>query len=137
MDTDSDEWIWNECVTNFEQAFADTVSAEQVYADLTKLEMRGDEIDEYIAAFEHLRLGLSTVTVCTVIRAPVIRARARTVWHLKGTCDGTVMGRLRDGYPPYHTVEIRSYTASYGRRPESEIAQIRQDKTISDHVSRP
>jgi len=56
MDTDSDERIWNEWVTNFEQAFADTASAEQVYADLTKLEMRGDEIDEYIAAFEHLRL---------------------------------------------------------------------------------
>ena len=43
-------------VANFDQAFADTASAEQAYADLTKLEMRGDEIDKYIVALERLRL---------------------------------------------------------------------------------
>jgi len=53
---DNDERIWNEWVANFEQAFADTASAERAYADLAKLEMRGDEIDEYIVTFEHLRL---------------------------------------------------------------------------------
>jgi len=53
---DNDERIWNEWVANFKQAFADTASAEQAYAELMKLEMRGDEIEEYIAAFEHLRL---------------------------------------------------------------------------------
>jgi len=56
MYADNDEQIWNEWVTNFKQAFADTASADQAYADLAKLEMRGDEIDEYLAAFEHLRL---------------------------------------------------------------------------------
>ena len=50
---DNDERIWNEWVVNIEQAFADTASAEQAYADLTKLGIRRDQIDEYIAAFEH------------------------------------------------------------------------------------
>ena len=39
---------------HFEQAFADTDSAGQAYADLMRLEMKGDEIDEYNATFEHL-----------------------------------------------------------------------------------
>jgi len=56
MYADNDEQIWNEWVTNFKQAFANTATADQAYADLAKLEMRGDEIDEYLAAFEHLRL---------------------------------------------------------------------------------
>ena len=51
---DNDENLWNEFVNDFAQAFADTAAAEQAYADLSKLEMKGDEIDEYIATFEHL-----------------------------------------------------------------------------------
>lgn len=51
---DTDEGLWTEFVTNFETAFAETASAEQAYADLTKLKMNGDEIDEYIANFERL-----------------------------------------------------------------------------------
>jgi len=49
-----DEAPWDDVVHDFEQAFADTASAEQAYADLARLEMKGDEIDEYIAIFEHL-----------------------------------------------------------------------------------
>ena len=52
---ETDERLWTEWETTFTTAFTDTASAEQAYADLTKLEMRGDEIDEYIATFEHLR----------------------------------------------------------------------------------
>ena len=51
---DTDEGLWTDFVTNFERAFAETASAEQAYADLTKLKMKGDEIDLYIANFEHL-----------------------------------------------------------------------------------
>ena len=49
-----DEVLWNDFTTDFTDAFANTASAEQAYANLTKLEMKGDEIDEYIAAFEYL-----------------------------------------------------------------------------------
>ena len=49
-----DEVLWNNFITDFESAYADTASEEQAYADMTKLEMKGDEIDEYIAAFEYL-----------------------------------------------------------------------------------
>jgi len=52
--TDNDENLWNEFVNKFGQAFADTAAAEQAYADLSKLEMKGDEINKYIATFEHL-----------------------------------------------------------------------------------
>jgi hypothetical protein len=51
---DDDERLWNEFVDDFGRAFADTAAAEQAYADLTRLEMKGDEIDEYVATFEHL-----------------------------------------------------------------------------------
>jgi hypothetical protein len=32
----------------------DTMSSEQAYSDLTKLEMKGDEIDDYVTTFENL-----------------------------------------------------------------------------------
>jgi len=51
---EDDEALWDDFVHDFEQAFADTASAERTYADLTRLGMKGDEIDEYIATFEHL-----------------------------------------------------------------------------------
>jgi len=51
---DNNENLWNEFVNKFGQAFADTAAAEQAYTNLSKLEMKGDEIDEYIAIFEHL-----------------------------------------------------------------------------------
>jgi len=41
---DNDKNLWNEFVNEFGQA----------YADLSKLEMKGDEIDKYIAMFKHL-----------------------------------------------------------------------------------
>jgi len=46
--------LWNEFVGNFTNAFEDTAAHEQAYADLTKLEMRNDKADNYIAAFKHL-----------------------------------------------------------------------------------
>jgi len=49
-----DEVLWNDFMTDFTGAFMDTASAEQAYADLTKLEIKGDKSDEYIAAFEYL-----------------------------------------------------------------------------------
>ena len=49
-----DEVLWNDFITDFESAYADTASEEQAYADMMKLEMKGDEIDEYIAAFKYL-----------------------------------------------------------------------------------
>jgi hypothetical protein len=32
----------------------DTASSEQAYTNLTKLEMKGDEIDNYVATFKNL-----------------------------------------------------------------------------------
>ena len=51
---DDDERLWNKFVDDFGRVFADTMAAEQAYVDLTRLEMKSDEIDEYIATFEHL-----------------------------------------------------------------------------------
>lgn len=52
--TYNDENLWNKFINKFGQAFVDTAAVEQAYADLSKLEMKGDEIDKYIATFEHL-----------------------------------------------------------------------------------
>ena len=51
---DTDEQLCTKFVTDFERTFTDTASAKRAYGDLMKLEMKGDDIDEYIAAFEHL-----------------------------------------------------------------------------------
>ena len=49
-----DKVLWNDFITNFKSAYADMASEEQAYADMTKLEMKGDKIDEYIVAFKYL-----------------------------------------------------------------------------------
>ena len=49
-----DEVLWNDFITNYTGAFVDAASPEQAYANLTKLDMKGDEVDKYIAAFEYL-----------------------------------------------------------------------------------
>ena len=49
-----DEVLWNDFITDFESAYADTASEEQAYTDMMKLEIKGDEINKYIAAFEYL-----------------------------------------------------------------------------------
>lgn len=46
--------VQEDFVDNFSADFADTAPTEQACAELTKLEVRGGEIDEYISAFEHL-----------------------------------------------------------------------------------
>ena len=51
---DNDENLWNKFIAKFGWAFADTAAAEQAYADLNNLEMKGDEVDEYIASYENL-----------------------------------------------------------------------------------
>ena len=51
---DDDETLWREFVADFTRAFTDTASSEQAYAALTDLQMKGEEIDDYIATFESL-----------------------------------------------------------------------------------
>ena len=51
---DNDEWLWDEWVADFATAYADTASAEQVYADLLNLQMKNEDIDDYISTFNYL-----------------------------------------------------------------------------------
>ena len=51
---DDDETLWREFVADFTRVFTDTASSEQVYAALTDLQMKGEDIDDYIATFESL-----------------------------------------------------------------------------------
>ena len=51
---DDNETLWREFVADFTRAFTDTASSEQVYAALTDLQMKGEDIDDYIATFESL-----------------------------------------------------------------------------------
>ena len=46
--------LWNEFVGDFTNVFEDTAAYKQAYADLTKLEMKNDKANNYIAAFERL-----------------------------------------------------------------------------------
>ena len=54
MHLDTDERLWTDFVSDFKRAFTDMASADQTYAELTKLVMNGDEVDEHIIKFEHL-----------------------------------------------------------------------------------
>ena len=49
-----DEDLWNEFTQEFNDAFTDTASVEHAYAQLTKLSMQDEEVDQYIATFERL-----------------------------------------------------------------------------------
>jgi hypothetical protein len=49
-----DEDLWRDFVREFKAAFAHTASKEEAYAALQKLEMKGHDIDGYIAKFEDL-----------------------------------------------------------------------------------
>ena len=51
---DDDETLWREFVVDFTRAFTDTALSEQAYAALTDLQMKGEDIDDYIATFESL-----------------------------------------------------------------------------------
>ena len=51
---DDNETLWREFVTDFTRAFTDTMSSEQAYAALTDLQMKGEDIDDYIATFKSL-----------------------------------------------------------------------------------
>jgi len=53
---DTDERLWAEFVHDFEAAFADSALAEQAYADLLSLNMKNEDIDEYISNFDFLLL---------------------------------------------------------------------------------
>ena len=50
----TEETLWNDLQTAFDQAFTNTNAVEQARTDLNKLEMAGEQIDEYIAKFENL-----------------------------------------------------------------------------------
>ena len=51
---ETDKQIWQEWEQVFDLTFTDTALVEQAYAELTKLEMKNDEIDEYITTFKRL-----------------------------------------------------------------------------------
>ena len=51
---DDNETLWREFVADFTRAFTDTASSKQAYAALTDLQMKGEDIDDYIATFESL-----------------------------------------------------------------------------------
>ena len=50
----TEESLWNDLSKDFTQAFTNTNEVELAKTDLNKLEMAGDQIDEYIAKFENL-----------------------------------------------------------------------------------
>ena len=50
----TEESLWNDLRKDFGKAFTNTNEIEQARTDLNKLEMAGDQIDEYIAKFKNL-----------------------------------------------------------------------------------
>jgi Retrotransposon gag protein len=51
----TDETIWQAFEDEFIAAFTDTTRHEQVTLDLINITMKGDDLDTYMATFEHLR----------------------------------------------------------------------------------
>ena len=51
---DTDERLWMEFETAFQAAYQDTTRAQDVYMALMQLEMKGWDIDTYIATFDRL-----------------------------------------------------------------------------------
>jgi hypothetical protein len=59
---DTDERLWTEFETAFQAAYQDTTRAQDAYTVLMQLEMKGMDIDTYIATFDRLvaRVGWAT-----------------------------------------------------------------------------
>ena len=59
---ETDERLWTKFETAFQAAYQDTTRAQDAYTVLMQLEMRGIDIDTYIATFDWLvaRTGWST-----------------------------------------------------------------------------
>jgi hypothetical protein len=59
---ETDERLWTEFETDFQNAFQDTTRTQDAYTVLMQLEMKGRDIDTYIATFDRLvgRAGWST-----------------------------------------------------------------------------
>ena len=51
-----DEECWDRFARTFLAMYTNMAAAEQAYSDLTKLTMVGEDINEYVAQFEHLLL---------------------------------------------------------------------------------
>ena len=51
---DTDERLWTEFETAFQAAYQDTTRAQDAYTALMQLEMKGTDIDTYIATFDRL-----------------------------------------------------------------------------------
>ena len=58
---DTDERLWTEFKTAFQATYQDTTRAQDAYTALMQLEMKGMDIDTYIATFDWLvaRTGLA------------------------------------------------------------------------------
>jgi hypothetical protein len=52
--TKTDEDLWDNLISAFKNAFAHMGRVKQAQMDLAKLEMEGNQVDEYIAKFENL-----------------------------------------------------------------------------------
>jgi hypothetical protein len=52
--TKTDEDLWDDLINAFENTFAHMGQVEQARMDLAKLEMEGNQVNEYIAKFENL-----------------------------------------------------------------------------------
>jgi hypothetical protein len=59
---ETDERLWTEFETDFQNAFQDTTRTQDAYTTLMQLKMKGKDIDTYIATFDQLvgRAGWST-----------------------------------------------------------------------------
>jgi hypothetical protein len=59
---ETDERLWTEFEADFQSAFQDTTRTQDAYTALMQLEMKGKDIDTYIATFDRLvgRAGWST-----------------------------------------------------------------------------
>jgi hypothetical protein len=50
----NDERLWTEFAQDFLDAFGESASSERAYGELSRLELQGNRVDDYIAAFERL-----------------------------------------------------------------------------------
>ena len=52
---ENDEALWNTFEQHFRSAFIDTTKKEDALTTMLALQMKGDDLDTYLATFEHLR----------------------------------------------------------------------------------
>jgi hypothetical protein len=130
--TPTDEYLWEAFVRDFKVAFTDTTKRANAHQNLLGCKMKGDNLDTYIAEFEHWRAlagwGADDVGTITQFRRSLRDVLHRAVLEKTDPRPNTLVG-WQDAARKQHELwaEVRSSMSNFqGQGPAANVQRWRQ-----------